>query len=173
MKATKAKLCVGLIFALVLSASLIGCGDKNQSGLTIDEPEITVEYLENDYVEQLLRDGAEHVFGSVELIKNEDGSITVNIDAKEYVKDDNQPNGFYIEDRNYKMSSTLAQEARCTFLQDGVSIPQIMTTEKFVEAFNKDMEKHSTSNPDYKNFKLYDMYIMGDQIELMLERYIP
>ncbi|QHI73033.1 hypothetical protein [Aminipila terrae] len=173
MKTTKTIVCVGLIFVLIVVTLLVGCGDKNRSGSTIDEPEITVEYLEGDYVKQLLRDGAEHVFGSIELSKGQDDSVLVNIEAKEYVEDSEQPKGFYIEDKNYSLSSVLAPDARCTFMTGGVSLPQIMTTEQFIDAYKKDVDEYSKNNPDYQNHKLYDIYIMGDQIELILERYIP
>lgn len=165
---------IGLIFAFTLSMLLVGCGDKNQSGLTVDEPEITVEYLERDYVKQLLRDGAEHVFGSIELSKNEDNSIAVNIDAKQYVEDDSRPDGFYIEDRNYNLSTVLAAEARCTFIPYGVSLPQIMDTQQFAKAYEKDLAQYDGGAAESnENRKLYDIYIMGDQIELILEKYIP
>lgn len=165
---------IGLIFAFTLSMLLVGCGDKNQSGLTVDEPEITVEYLERDYVKQLLRDGAEHVFGSIEILKNEDNSIAVNIDAKQYVEDDSRPDGFYIEDRNYSLSTILAAEARCTFIPYGVSLPQIMDTEQFVKAYEKDLAQYDGGAAgSNENRKLYDIYIMGDQVELILEKYIP
>ncbi|QAT43324.1 hypothetical protein [Aminipila luticellarii] len=173
MKTTRTIMCVGLVFVLTFATLLTGCGKKNQSGSTVDEPEITAEYLEGDYVKQLLRDGAEHVFGSIALSNGEDGSVIVNIEAKEYVEDAEQPNGFYIEDKNYGLSSVLAPEARCTFLTGGVTLPQIMTTEQFVEAYKKDVAEYSKNNPDYQSHKLYDIYIMGDQIELILEKYIP
>lgn len=174
MKTTKTILCVGLFFVLVFVLLLPGCGDKNQSGSTVDEPDITVQYLEEDYVKQLLRDGAEHVFGSIQLSEGEDDSIVVNIEAKEYVEDPDQPNGFYIEDKNYSLSSVLAPEARCTFLSGGTSLPQIMTAEQFAEAYKKDVEEYGgEKNPDYAEHKLYNIYIMSDQIELILEKYIP
>lgn len=174
MKTTKARLCVGLIFVVAFTIIFGGCADKNQSGSTVLEPEITVEYLEGDYVKQLLRDGAVHVFGSIELSQNEDDSIVVNVEEKEYVEDSTLANGFYVEDKNTSLTTTLASEARCTFISKGVSLPQIMNTQQFVESFNKEMEEYGgTNNPDYKNEKLYDMYIMGDQIELILEKYIP
>lgn len=171
MKTTRTFLCVGLIFVLVSTIFLGGCVDKNQSGSTVDEPEITAEYLEGDYVRQLLRDGAEHVFGSIELKEGEDDSILVDIEAKEYVEDSSQPNGFYIEDRNYSLSTVLSSEARCTFLSVGVSLPQIMSADKFVESYNKYVDEYTDKNNS--NPKLYDIYIMGDQIELILEKYIP
>lgn len=167
MRTIRTIMCVGLIFVIALAMLLVGCRDKDQIGMTVDEPEITVEYLEGDYVKQLLRDGAEHVFGSIEFSKNEEDSIVLSIEAKEYVEDSEHPNGFYIEDRNYSISAVLTPEARCTFLSGDVSLPQIMSTEQFVEAYKKDVDENGGGN------KLYDMYIMGDQIELILERYIP
>ncbi|QIB70116.1 hypothetical protein Ami103574_12790 [Aminipila butyrica] len=173
MKTMKAMMCVGWIVVLTAAMLLSGCGDKNQSGSTIDEPEITADYLEGDYVNQLLRDGAEHVFGSISLSEGADGSTTVQVAAKEYVEDPDQPNGFFIEDKNYSVSYGLPAEARCTFLSGGSSLPQVMTAEQFVKAYQEDVAEYSQKNSGYANHKLYDMYIMGDQIELMLERYIP
>lgn len=167
MRTIRTIMCVGLIFVIALAMLLVGCRDKDQIGMTVDEPEITVEYLEGDYVKQLLRDGAEHVFGSIEFSKNEEDSTVLSIEAKEYVEDSEHPNGFYIEDRNYSISAVLTPEARCTFLSGDVSLPQIMSTEQFVEAYKKDVDENGGGN------KLYDIYIMGDQIELILERYIP
>ena len=50
---------------------LTGCGEE-KSGNTINEPEITVDYLRTDYAQQLTTDGAEIMLGTVELNKNED-----------------------------------------------------------------------------------------------------
>ena len=54
-----------LIF--ILTSSLLLSCSSNQSGSTIDEPEITISYLKGEYSEQLLRDGAEHVFGTIDI----------------------------------------------------------------------------------------------------------
>lgn len=174
MKGFKNYLVLGLIISLGSMVFLTGCFGNNQSGLTVDEPEITVEYLQNEYAEQLIRDGAEHVFGNISLSTDDDGNVNVHIKTKEFVEDDSQPNGFYIEDRNYEMDSVLAEEARCVFMAGGVSLPSIMNTSEFVTAYNADLEKYSANgNEEYAEYKLYDMYIMGDQVVLLIEKYIP
>lgn len=172
MKTTRTILCVGLICVLVLTMLLVGCGDRNQSGLTVDEPDITVEYLEGDYVDQLIRDGAEHVFGTIEVTQVDEETISVDIAAKVFVEDSSQLNGFYIEDKNYSLSKTLNPEARITFLTGEVSLPQIMSPTEFVKAYDEDLAKNGDTE-EYRDSKLYDIYIMGDQIELVLAKYLP
>ena len=174
-KAVKKNLLIGLLIVVIV-AMLTGCFNSNQSGATVDEPEITLEYLKGDYANQLIRDEAEYVFGCIDLNVAEDGTIMVEIDAKEYVNGDAdvQLEKAYIEDRNLSISTTLASEARCTFLQGKTTLPQIMTAEEFVEAYKSDVAKNGgEANPDYADSKYYDIYIMGGQIELILARYIP
>ena len=64
-----------LCLVLCLSALLLaGCGEK-KSGSTIAEPEITGQYLQEEYSQQLLTDGAETVLGYVTLDKLEEGDV--------------------------------------------------------------------------------------------------
>ncbi|MBN7774260.1 hypothetical protein [Clostridium aminobutyricum] len=168
MKTTKSIVCVGLIFVLAVAMLLPGCAKSNKSGQTEDEPQITVDYLEGDYVEQLVRDGAEHVFGTIELNQADDGTIQVNIAEKVLVEDSSQPEGYYIEDKNSNLSAVLGTGARATFLNGNVSLPQIMSSKEFVKAYQDNLTKNSGKNDS----KLYDIYIMGDQIELILAKYI-
>ena len=174
-KAGKKYLLVGLLI-VVTTSMLTGCFNSNQSGATVDEPDITLEYLKGEYANQLIRDEAEYVFGCIDLTVAEDGSVLVDIDAKEYVNGDAdvQLEEAYIEDKNMTVSTVLSTEARCTFLQGKTTLPQIMTAEEFVEAYNKDMAKNGgENNLNYGDSKYYDIYIMGGQIELILARYIP
>ena len=55
-------MCVLFMFVLA------GCGE-DQSGQTINEPEITGEYLAGEYSQQLITDGAETVLGAVTMEK--------------------------------------------------------------------------------------------------------
>lgn len=175
MKAVKKYLSIGLLIVSTITM-LTGCFNSNQSGATVDEPEITLEYLKGEYANQLIRDEAEYVFGCIDLTVAEDGSVLVEIDAKEYVNGDAdvQLEEAYIEDKNLEISTVLSSEARCTFLPGKTTLPQIMTSEEFVEAYQKDMTKNGgEDNPEYKDNKYYDIYIMGGQIELIIARYIP
>ncbi len=167
-------LCFVLVFILGTGVLLTGCIKKNQSGQTVDEPDITLKYLQNEYADQLIRDGAEHVFGSIELTEGENDVINVKITAKQYVEDESKPKGYYIEDRNYEVNTVLAEDARCAFISGKVSLPSIMSAEDFVKAYNKDMEDYARSDkPKEPVNKMYDIYIMGDQIEMIIEKYIP
>ncbi|MFW5677904.1 MAG: hypothetical protein ACOCNL_16865 [Acetivibrio ethanolgignens] len=167
------RLFVGLLIVLSI-AMLTGCMKSNQNGSTVDEPDITVDYLQGEYVQQLMRDGATHVFGNIKISQNEDDETLLLIESKEYVEDETQPNGFYIEDKNVNVEAVLSSEARCTFMQGGVSLPQIMTAGQFVNEYEKDVAKNGgEKNPEYEKYKLYDIYIMEGQAELVLERYIP
>lgn len=163
--------CLGV--TLCAGFFVTGCTKTDRSGNTIDEPEITVEYLTGEYAQQLLRDGAEYIFGTITINTLEDGTIECGIDGKEFVEDQDQESGYYIADRNLDYTYPLPAEARTTFMQGGTSIAQVMTTDEFVAAVQKDFEEYGKSNPDYQKSKLYDIYVMNDQIELVTARYLP
>lgn len=167
------KLTLVLAISLTLLISMTGCKDPNKSGSTYEEPEITVEYLSTDYADQLIRDGAVQVFGSIEIITDENGNPFLKIAEKEFVTDETQPNGFYIADKNLEVTYPLSYEARTTHLSGGTSIPSVMTSESFVKAVASDMKLYGSSNPEYAQYRLYDIYIIGDQVEMILARYIP
>lgn len=59
---------LSLVLCLSMMLFLCGCGEE-KSGSTIEEPEITGKYLQEDYSQQLLNDGAETVVGYVTLDK--------------------------------------------------------------------------------------------------------
>ena len=74
-----------LCLVLCLSALLLaGCGEK-KSGSTIAEPEITGQYLQEEYSQQLLTDDAETVLGYVTLDKLEEGGYSVHISERQVV----------------------------------------------------------------------------------------
>lgn len=159
------------ILALIFSAAfIVGCAGPHN---TIDEPEITAEYLSGEYAAQLVRDGASVIFGNIDISEDEEGTIFVQITEKEFVEDSNQPNGFYIADRNQDITYQLASEARATFLYGGASVPEVMNVSGFLDAVMQDYLEYGEGYPDYSEFKLYDIYVMGEQIELLLARYIP
>jgi hypothetical protein len=97
----------------------------------------------------------------------------VDIREKEYVEDANQPNGFYIADRNLESTYYLSSVASATFFSGGSSEAQAMGYEEFVDAVWKDFFEFGIDNPEYQEYKLYDIYIMGGEIQLLIARYIP
>ena len=66
-----------LAVSVILMMALTACGEE-KSGNTIDEPEITAEYLHGEYSEQLLTDGASTMIGDVDITKDGD-SYTATI----------------------------------------------------------------------------------------------
>ena len=173
MKNYKKVVYICLILSLTLMMLFTGCS-SNQSGSTMDEPDITVGYLEGDYAQQLLRDGAEHYFGNINIIDMEDGSIVLDIKTMTFVEDTSHPDGYYCEDRNFSLGCQLAEEARCTFIQGNMSIPQIVTAAEFVEAYRNDIAQNGgEENAEYVESRLFDIYIMNGQIELVLAKVLP
>lgn len=168
MKNLRLLLCLCLILALAICS--ISCKFQKKSGSTVIEPEITVEYLEGDYAKQLLKDGAEYLFGNISLSTNEDGEHEVVIDAKELVED--YEGKKLIENRNYEISYVLTPDARCTFRKglDSKLEPDIVTGDKFVKAYEKETKGMTMEQKkNYNASHYYKIYIMNDQIELMLD----
>lgn len=162
---------LSIAFAMLFMAS--GCTPSNQSGGTIDEPEITTGYLESEYKAQLLRDGAQELFGSPEVYINDEGMKCVIIHEKEFVKSDNYPNGFYIADKNISEEAFLSDEARITFLPGGASSAEVLTPNDFLSAYNNEENMHQDDSKEYYDTKVYHFYMFDDQVLLMLAQYIP
>ena len=162
---------LSLVFATV--AAMCGCSLTGKSGGTLDEPEITTEYLTTEYKNQLIRDGAEEVFGTAELTIDEDGSRRLLIHEKEFVEDDGYPNGFYIADKNMSREAFLSDDAKATFFDGGSSISEAMDADEFVNAYKNEEALYSDEDTSYYETKLYYFYIFDDRVNLMIARYIP
>ena len=142
-----------LCLVLCLSALLLaGCGEK-KSGSTIAEPEITGQYLQEEYSQQLLTDGAETVLGYVTLDKLEEGGYSVHISERQ-VASSEYKEGYYIADNNVSKDVTLGVEERIACLKDGKL--EVVSADDFIQKYN-DGEK-----------QLYTVYLMGDSAELIL-----
>lgn len=161
-----------LILSLILLISMVGCNNPKQIGSTYEEPEITIEYLSTEYVDQLIRDGGTHFFGTIEITADENGNPFVIITEKELVKDTSHPKGYYIADKNLESIYPLSFEARTTHLTGQTSISNIMTSENFVKAVASDEKSIIQKDTDEDLLKYYDIYVIGDQIELILSHYL-
>ena len=152
----RTKLCPILLIAiLILSMFLFtGCGDK--SGDTIDEPEITADYLTEEYVTQLTDDGAGTIMGSVELEKKAEDSYIAHISEKEVVPNSNYDDGYYIADTNIGMDAKLGSGARLTCYSDGNL--EVVTADEFIE----------NSKASTETEQVYMIYMMSDSVELIL-----
>ena len=146
------------------SAFMAGCTGEES---TIEEPELTEGYLSGDYAAQLIRDGAETAFGTISLTVDEDGTVWVDVSEKEYVEDAGQPAGYYIADKNLESRYQLSSEARATYLAGGSSIVQVMDADEFADAVLS-LEEEAIDKES-----LYYIYAMGDQVQLLIARYLP
>lgn len=143
-----------LLVIFILSISILtGCGEE-KSGNTIDEPEITVDYLTKEYANQLTTDGAEIITGFVTLEKT-DSSYVAHISAQEVVPNSNYDEGYYIADTNLTKDASLGSDARITCDIDGEI--SVVTADEFIENSDEDSEQ------------LYTVYLMGNSAELILD----
>lgn len=144
-----------IIFVLISSMffvmSLTSCGDK--SGNTIDEPEITSDYLHGEYAEQLITDGAETMLGYVDISKDGD-TYMVHISEQEVVPNSDYDEGYYIADTNLAKDVSLGFDARIVCEEDGEQ--EVVTADDFIEN-QADDEK-----------ELYNVYLMGNSAELIM-----
>lgn len=142
-----AVVCVLCVFALC------GCGEE-KSGQTISEPEITGEYLENEYSQQLLTDGADTVVGVVTIEQAGDNTYAVSIAEREVVANDDYKEGYYIADNNIVLDATLGEDARIACEgEDGLDV---LTAKEFMAQQDENAEQ------------LYTVYMMGDSAELII-----
>ncbi len=155
--------CAAIVLCAALAMST-GCGDRNMSGGTYDEPEITPAYLNGEYAEQLMRDGAEYVFGEVTLTEGENGEPLISVDAKELVEDNSREKGYYIADRNLNVTVPVSEAARITYLPENSTLVTIMDAPKFIQYAEVDTVNGTE--------KYYHVYIMNGQAELLLAQFM-
>ena len=141
-----------LLLCLFSVLLLAGCGEE-KSGSTISEPEITGDYLAEEYSQQLITDGAETMLGSVDIEKD-GNSYKVHIAEKEVVPSSDYEEGYYIADTNVSKDVTLGEDQRIACLHDGELV--VETADHFIKEHANDSEQ------------LYTVYLMGDSAELIL-----
>ena len=144
---------LSLVLCLSMMLFLCGCGEE-KSGSTIEEPEITGKYLQEDYSQQLLNDGAETVVGYVTLDKLGEGDYSVHISECQVVASSEYKDGYYIADNNVVKDVTLGAEGRIA-CQKGKEL-NVVSADDFIQDHN-DGES-----------QLYTVYLMGDSAELIL-----
>lgn len=148
---------LGKSFLLLLSCMfalgmLSGCGNK--SGSTIDEPEITGEYLTEEYSQQLLTDGAETLLGYVSIDKQGEDSYSAHIEEQEVVPSSSYDEGYYIADTNISKDVPLGLDVRIACFHDGEYV--VETPDQFIEKHGEDKTR------------LFTVYLMGDSAELFV-----
>lgn len=162
------RICV-LTLILVAVLAAVGCGAMGEE----ETPEITVSYLEGDYAQQLMNDGAEKLLGSMELNKGESGDIEMILHPKELVADDTQPGGYRIDSYALNRTFTVSEQAYATFIaSDSDGQVQILTPDKLCTAISEEYESLNTSFVEYGDRQLYDVYALDNQVLLILTHQI-
>lgn len=168
---------VMILFLIVVSVlSFGGCKNSGLVGNTYVEPDLTLDYLTSDYPQQLIRDGAEKKFGKIENVTDSgNGSYRITVDEKQFVADQNQPNGFYIADRNLTYDLYLSSNARAVFYPGGDSTKAVFfdSSKGFIDKLQKDRAQYGSSNPEYADFQLFYFYVMKNEVVLVTQQYIP
>lgn len=159
--------CIFLVLLLLFAMLLNGCNEKGQSGGTIDEPEITPEYLAGEYAKQLVRDGASVILGTFDVQDGDSDLQWITIHEKSIVQDPASDDGYYISDKNLSYDYLISDNVRVTFVMGNDSLVTVLDKKNFIDAVLDDREANKT-DPDYKDKKLYEFYVMGDQVELIL-----
>ena len=135
------------VFCIILT--LVGCTSKESD---VDYGEVDAEFLMTEYADQLIRDGAETVTGTVEITgSDEDYSVTVN--EKKIVPNENYEDGYYIADKNMSNTYPLGTD-QGILAKEGDEIV-IVTTEDFIKNHSGDSET------------LYTVYLIGGVVELI------
>ena len=141
-------------FLLVCLLGLLTACGTPMGEESYDNSDITVDYLQNEYSEMLLTDGAEHLIGSVELSTAEDGTPQIILHPKEAASKAN-------DDGTYTVSSYAIN--RVLYLSDSVYA---------VTADSQDILESGefllTVSEEFDDSVMYDVYAMEDQILLIL-----
>lgn len=143
-----------LIFTIVgITLVLASCSSENSDqDFGNDGGEYDVEFMATEYPEQLLRDGANTVIGTVEITGSGD-DFSVTVDQKKVVANDNYEDGYYIADRNITQTYPLGSDLGILVEEEnGLAV---CTAEEFMEDKAGDTDS------------LYTIYLIGDVVELI------
>ena len=169
MKRTKLIL---IITCLIICTMIFMTSCVTEGPGTLDEPEITVEYLKNEYSQQLLRDGAQILFGAIDLVRVGD-DVMITIFEKEIVPDPGYPGGFYIADKNLESEFILSLGARATFILRDEGIMKAMEHDEFIDEVWQDFFETMAEEPENQEFRLYYVYVLDGYVELLIARELP
>ena len=149
MKSWK-KLILTLTVICILPA-LAACSTKNSDQDFGDAYD--AEYMMTDYPDQLIRDGADTVIGTIEITGEEGSGYSVTVDQKKVVANANYEDGYYIADRNITDSYPMGSDQGILAQRDGEIV--VCTVEDFIKDYSDDKDA------------LYTVYLIGDTVELI------
>ena len=148
------KILIAAVVVCVAMAFVAFTGCTNDEDQYVDDADITLDYLCDEYTEQLMRDGADTMLGSVD-ISNEGGSYKVTVTEKEVVKNDDYDEGYYVAETNVVKDFGLGGYAKLVYTDEN--------DEDIIGNADEYIKKHN-GEPD----NLYTVYYMNGNVELML-----
>ncbi len=159
-----------IFLALTLVFSLTSCNSSSHDEIEEDDSRFTIKYINEKYVPQLLKDGAEYYFGNIVLkdSKEDEENIFVGVDVKVIVEREN--GAYYLENSNQYKEFSMSKNAKCTYATENVSVPQVLSAEDCLKAYNKEIEKKGET---YAESKFFDIYVMNDEAVLLVEHILP
>lgn len=140
------------VAALCIISMIFLAGCTGRSGQTINEPEITPDYLIEDYSQQLITDGGEYMTGTVDMQKA-DNTYTVNFSETDVIPNSDYDEGYYLANTNIYKEATLGSDARIVLIVDGETV--VANADEFI--------KHNSED------KIYTVYFLGSSAELIIE----
>lgn len=140
----------GLLFLLV---SFTGCQTGIIDQELSEDDSYDASYLSGTYAEQLTRDGAETIVGSVEISGSEN-NYTVTVNEKKVVPNQDYENGYYIADRNITNTYPLGSDLGIVAVSGDAAT--VCTAEDFIKDHSGETDT------------LYTVYLIGDSVELIL-----
>ena len=148
------KFCSIAALLLVCILGLVtACGAPMGKG-SLDNADITYDYLKDEYPEMLLTDGAEHLIGSIEFSKAEDGSLQVILHPKEAASKANDDGTYTVS--SYAINRVLVLSDSMFGVASGSE--DILSMEEFP----------AVVQGEFDDSIMYDVYTMDDQILLIM-----
>lgn len=162
-----------LSMALILTVLFSGCGEQDSDNDIMEEPEITVEYLTEEYAEQILRDGGEELLGTIELTGNPDEGYSLTVHSMIIVESSITEEGYYIADKNMSSSVPLDPDANLTYIKSKKKGPEIVSLQEFAQLAQEDSQKQKSGGVKPGEEKLYQVYIIGGNSIMLLAKELP
>lgn len=162
-----------LSMALLFTIFLVGCGEQSDDIDIMEEPEITVEYLTEEYAAQILRDGGEEILGTAEFSGSADKGYLLTIHSMVIVESSITEEGYYVADKNMSSSVPLDPDARFTYIKSKKKGPEVIGLEEFVKLAQKDFQKQKANDVKPGEEKLYQVYIIGGKGVMLLAKELP
>lgn len=149
---------------LILVLTMITACGAPEGEETLDETQLTLEYLKGDYTSQLLTDGAEHLVGSIEFSTAEDGSVQLILHPKEVSASANSDGTYTVTSYVINRVLSVSDSLYATYIDSS----SILSAFEFELAVQDDYEAQGVSFDEYGDHILYDVYALEDQVLLAL-----